>query len=64
MRVFLDASVIVESALLNSDKFEKADALLQSGACTSIHALAEAYTPPYPVTSVLKSTRMMLPRWF
>lgn len=43
MGVFLDASVIVESALLNSDKFEKADALLQSGACTSIHALAEAY---------------------
>jgi predicted nucleic acid-binding protein len=43
MKVFLDASVLVEAALLHSDKFEVADTLVQSGACTSIHALAEAY---------------------
>lgn len=43
MKVFLDASVIVEAALLHSDKFEVADALIQPGACTSIHALVDAY---------------------
>jgi predicted nucleic acid-binding protein len=44
MKDFLDASVIVELAtVFNSDKFEVADALVQSGAYTSTHALAEAY---------------------
>lgn len=40
---FLDASVLVEACLLNSPKFDRADALLQGGNCTSAHALAEAY---------------------
>ena len=44
MNHFLDASVLVEACLLNSPKFAAADALVKSTrACTSAHALAEAY---------------------
>lgn len=43
MSSFLDASVIVEACLMKSRKFAEADALVAAGACTSAHALAEAY---------------------
>ncbi len=44
MRPFLDASVLVEACLFNSSGYRAAEELVQSeGACTSAHALAEAY---------------------
>jgi predicted nucleic acid-binding protein len=44
MKPFLDTSVLVEACLLNSPKFGVADSLVRSRrACTSAHALAEAY---------------------
>jgi predicted nucleic acid-binding protein len=44
MRPFLDASVLVEACLLHSPGYRAADELVRSeGACTSAHALAEAY---------------------
>ncbi len=44
MKRFLDASVLVESCLVQSPKFAAADALINAGdAVTSAHALAEAY---------------------
>ena len=43
MKVFLDASVLVEACLLQSAKFRQADALINSSGYTSSHALAEAY---------------------
>jgi hypothetical protein len=42
-RAFLDASVLVEACLLQSGKFEAADALIKRPNVTSSHALAEAY---------------------
>lgn len=44
MKRFLDTSVLVESCLSQSPRFAAADALVNaSDACTSAHALAEAY---------------------
>ena len=44
MRIFLDASILVEACLAQSPQFAAADALVRtSGAVTSAHALAEAY---------------------
>jgi predicted nucleic acid-binding protein len=44
MKVFLDASILVEACLAESPKFGAADALVKTvGAVTSAHALAEAY---------------------
>jgi predicted nucleic acid-binding protein len=44
MKPFLDSSVLVESCLSQSSKFAAADALVNArDACTSAHALAEAY---------------------
>jgi len=44
MKIFLDSSVLVESGLSQSSKFQKADALVgRSNAVTSAHALSEAY---------------------
>jgi predicted nucleic acid-binding protein len=44
MKPLLDASVLVESCLSQSPKFAAADALVHApGACTSAHALVEAY---------------------
>ena len=44
MKHFLDASILIEACLGQSPKFRAVDALLnQPGACTSAHALAEAY---------------------
>jgi predicted nucleic acid-binding protein len=44
MKPFLDTSVLVEACLMHSPKFGEADALIRSGrACTSAHALGEAY---------------------
>ncbi len=44
MKRFLDASVLVEACLRQSPKFAAADALVNAPhACTSAHALAEAY---------------------
>jgi predicted nucleic acid-binding protein len=44
MKRFLDSSVLVESCLAQSPKFTAADRLVSaSDACTSAHALTEAY---------------------
>ncbi len=44
MRRFLDSSVLVESCLSQSPKYAAADSLANApDACTSAHALAEAY---------------------
>ena len=44
MKLFLDSSILVEACLSQSPKFDAADALIKnSNACTSAHALAEAY---------------------
>ncbi len=44
MKRFLDSSVLVESCLSASPKYEAADALVNDGdATTSAHALAETY---------------------
>ena len=44
MKIFLDASVLVESCLTASPKFAKADQLVsRKDAITSAHALAETY---------------------
>ena len=44
MKRFLDSSILVESCLSQSPKFAAADALVNGPeACTSAHALAEAY---------------------
>lgn len=44
MKIFLDASVLVESCLTASPKFAKADQLVsRKEAITSAHALAETY---------------------
>ena len=44
MKIFLDASVLVESCLAASPTFAKADELVsRAGAVTSAHALAETY---------------------
>lgn len=44
MKIFLDASVLVESCLAGSPKFAKADQLVsRKDALTSAHALAETY---------------------
>ncbi len=44
MKLFLDASILVEACLAQSPKFPAADALVKTrGAVTSAHALAEAY---------------------
>ena len=44
MKLFLDASILVEACLAQSPKFTAADALVKTrGAVTSAHALAEAY---------------------
>lgn len=43
MKVFLDASVLVEACLLHSGKYKVADSLLTAGATTSGHAIAETY---------------------
>lgn len=44
MKIFLDASVLVEASLSASTKFAKADQLVsRTGAITSAHALAETY---------------------
>ena len=44
MRIFLDASILVEACLAQSPQFAAADALVRtSAAVTSAHALAEAY---------------------
>jgi predicted nucleic acid-binding protein len=44
MKRFLDTSVLVESCLAQSPKFQQADKLISSkGAVTSAHALAETY---------------------
>jgi predicted nucleic acid-binding protein len=44
MTRFLDSTVLVEACLAQSPKFAAADALLKDAeACTSAHALAEAY---------------------
>lgn len=44
MKIFLDASVLVESCLSTSPKFAKADQLVsRNDAVTSAHALAETY---------------------
>jgi predicted nucleic acid-binding protein len=44
MKMFLDASILVEACLAQSPKFAVADALVKTnGSVTSAHALAEAY---------------------
>ena len=44
MKVFLDASVLIEACLSQSPKFALADGLVnQPGVVTSAHALAETY---------------------
>lgn len=44
MKLFLDASILVEACLAQSPRFNAADALVKTrGAVTSAHALAEAY---------------------
>lgn len=44
MKLFLDSSILLESCLSQSPKYKAADALVNApDACTSAHALAEAY---------------------
>ncbi len=46
MKDFLDASVLVEACLLNSASYEAAARLVDRWeACTSAHAVAQAYAP-------------------
>jgi predicted nucleic acid-binding protein len=44
VKLFLDSSILVEACLNRSPRYAAADALVnESDACTSAHALAEAY---------------------